>query len=122
MNEYTIIQKLIEKIWRAPLSKEILTKKIDVSLYENLKSKIPDKYIFLEEIFPEEEIETIWDSYKSYLQEDKIFPFIGTLGESVICIGYDEQNYGKIYYFDFDFGCFLLEEKLDVFINKLVDK
>lgn len=122
MNEYTIIQKLIEKIWKAPLSKEILTKKLDVSLYEDLKSKIPDKYIFLEEIFPEEEIETIWDSYKSYLQEDKIFPFIGTLGESVICIGYDEQNYGKIYYFDFDFGYFLLEEKLDGFINKLVDK
>ena len=122
MNEYMIIQKLIEKIWKAPLSQEILTKKVDVSLYKELKIKIPDKYVYLEEIFPEDEIEEIWGNYKSYLQENKIFPFIGTLGESVICIGYDEQNYGKIYYFDFDFGDFLLENNLDGFVKKLVNK
>jgi len=117
-----MIQKLIEKIWKAPLSQEILTKKVDVSLYNELKSKIPDEYVYLEEIFPEDEIQEIWDNYKLYLQEYKIFPFIGTLGESVICIGYDEENFGKIYYFDFDFGCFLLEENLDDFLKKLVTK
>ena len=122
MNEYTIIQKLIKKVWTAPLSQEILTKKVGASLYNELKSKIPDEYVYLEEVFPEDEIEEIWNNYKSYLQEHKVFPFIGTLGESVICIGYDEQNYGKIYYFDFDFGCFLLEENLDNFVKKLVNK
>ena len=117
-----IVQKLIEKTWKAPLSQEILTKKVNVSLYNELKRKIPDEYVYLEEVFPEDEIEEIWDNYKSYLQENKIFPFIGTLGESVICIGYDEQNYGKIYYFDFDFGDFLLENNLDSFVKKLVNK
>ncbi len=122
MNKYMIVQKLIEKTWKAPLSQEILTKKVNVSLYNELKRKIPDEYVYLEEVFPEDEIEEIWDNYKSYLQENKIFPFIGTLGESVICIGYDEQNYGKIYYFDFDFGDFLLENNLDSFVKKLVNK
>jgi hypothetical protein len=122
MNEYTIIQKLIEKVWKAPLCQNVLTKKVDLSLYKEFEKKVPDEYVYLEEVFPEDEIEEIWDNYKSYLQEHKIFPFIGTLGESVICIGYDEQNYGKIYYFDFDFGYFLLEENLDAFVKKLVNK
>ncbi len=122
MNEYSIIQKLIGRIWKIPLSQELLTKKIDVSLYNKLKSKLPDEYVYLEEIFPEDEIEGIWGNYKEYLQEYKIFPFIGTLGEGVICIGFNDQNYGKIYYFDFDFGHFLLEESLDYFVKKIVNK
>lgn len=122
MNEYIIVQNLIGKISDTPLCKELLTKKLDVSLYENLKNKIPDEYLYIEEIFPKDEIESIWNNFKPYLQDIRIFPFIGTLGEGTICIGYDEKNYGKIYYFDFDFGCFFLEDCLDDFINKLVQK
>ena len=122
MNEQTIIKKLIAEVWKALLDQNILNKKVDISLYEKLKREIPDKYVYLEEIFPEDEIEEIWNNYKPYLQEHKIFPFIGTLGETVICIGYDERNYGKIYYFDFDFGCFFLEENLDNFVKKLIKK
>lgn len=117
-----MFNKLIGKIWNTSLSQELLAKKVVVSLYPKLKEMIPDEFIYLEEIFSESEIEEIWENYKQYLNNDKIFPFIGTIGEGTICIGFGDDNYGKIYYFDFDFGCFLLDKDLDDFVHKLVNK
>jgi len=117
MQEYKNIKNLI-----TPLKEELVTKKIDVSLYSSLKQALPDSYLCIEEVFPKDEIEDIWSNFKPYLQEFQIFPIMETLGEGVICIGYDETNKGNIYYFDFDFGCFLLENSLESFISALKDK
>lgn len=115
------IECLIECIWEEPIFSEITSKKIDVSIYANLSQKIPDKFVVIEEVFPKDELEEIWRNYESYLSEFRIFPFLGTLGEAVICVGYGDRNKGKIFYFDFDFGCFELGgDKLEEFLGKLV--
>lgn len=116
------IESLISCIWEEPIFSKITSKKIDVSIYDNLSKKIPDKFIVIEEVFPKDESEDIWSNYEAYLSEHQIFPFLGTLGEAVICIGYGDANKGKIYYFDFDFGYFELEgDGLKEFLEKLIE-
>ncbi|KMT65160.1 hypothetical protein [Catenovulum maritimum] len=120
MNNVSDIEKLIEDIWKEPIFSRITTKKLDTSFYSELSKQIPDKFIVIEEVFLRDELENIWESYQAHLSEYEIFPFLGTLGEAVICIGYGEINRGKVYYFDFDFGCFELEgDRLEDFFSKL---
>lgn len=122
MKDLTAIKHLLEKVWTPPLCTDLLSKKIDVSNYKELSKQIPDQFLLIEEIFPKDELEEIWGDFESYLDEYKIFPFMGTLGETVICIGYGESNKGKIFYFDFDFGCFpLSDDSLDDFMEKLIE-
>jgi hypothetical protein len=63
----------------------------------------------------------MWKNLDPYLGEYQIFPFLGTLGDALICMGYGDLNKGKIFYFDFDFGCFELNgDELQEFLEKLV--
>jgi hypothetical protein len=102
-----------------PIFSEITFKKMDVSIYNNLSQQIPDKFVVIKEIFPKNELEEIWRNYESHLSDLQIFPFLGTLGEAIICVGYGDRNKGKIFYFDF--GGFELEgDKLEEFLGKLI--
>lgn len=122
MKELSVVVSLIKKVWSDPLNSELPAKKIDVSKYKELSRKIPDKYLNIEEVYSKNELGSIWVNFEPYLNKYKIFPFLSTIGETVICIGYGEENIGKIYYFDFDFGCQPIDESLDEFIIKLVEK
>lgn len=116
------IENLIQHIWEEPIFSDVTSKKVVVSLYGTLSKKIPDKFIIIEEVFPKDELEDIWSNYEEYLDEYLIFPFLGTLGEAVICIGYGNDNKGKIFYFDFDFGaCELDGDNLEAFLEKLIE-
>jgi hypothetical protein len=118
-----VIEPFLSDVWREPLITQILSKKIDTSIYSTLREGIPDEFVFIEEVFPKNELGEIWDNYKQYLSEDKIYPFLGTMGDAVICIGYGEENLGKIFYFDFDFGALILDDDdLPSFLEKLVEK
>lgn len=115
------IKNMLTRIWNEPLCSELLSKKIDISCYSELRQQIPDKFLLIREVFPQAELAEIWGNFEEYMQDDEVFPFLGTLGEAVICIGYGEKNKGKIFYFDFDFGCFPLEgDMLEDFLSKLV--
>lgn len=113
-------QDLLAVIEGASFQK-ILHKKINVSLYQELAHRIPDDVILIREIFPHDEIEVIYENYKLYLSQFEIFPYLGTLGDAVICIGFGQANKGNIYYFDFDFGDFYLDKNLEEFCSKLLD-
>ncbi|ASA54565.1 SMI1/KNR4 family protein [Vibrio gazogenes] len=122
MENLSDIKNMLDGIWNEPLHSDLVTKKIDVSIYDELSSSIPDSSVLIKEVFPEDELLEIWNNYKPYLEEYSIFPFLGTLGEAVICIGYGSYNLGKIFYFDFDFGQFCLDnDSLNVFLSKLID-
>lgn len=121
MNKPLNIENLIKRIWEEPVHSEITSQKMNVSIYNKLSQGIPDDFIIIEEVFPKNELEAIWSNYKNYLSEHQIFPFLGTLGEAVICIGYGDSNEGKIFYFDFDFGSFELDgDQLEDFLAKLI--
>jgi hypothetical protein len=121
MKDLSEIKRLIEGVWQEPLCSELLSKKMDVSIYSGLSKHIPDKHIIIEEVFPKDELEDIWSNFETYLSEYQIFPFLGTLGEAVICVGYGDTNKGKLFYFDFDFGSFQLDDDgLEGFLGKLV--
>lgn len=53
--------------------------------------------------------------------ESQIIPIIRSLGNVFICLGVGEYNKRFVYLLDFDFGCFLLDTKLDDFIQKLIN-
>lgn len=121
MKDLSEIEHLIEDVWQEPLHSELLSRKMDVSIYSGLSQQIPDKHVTIEEVFPKSELEDIWSNFEAHLSEYQIFPFLGTLGEAVICVGYGDNNKGKLFYFDFDFGSFQLDnDDLEGFIGKLV--
>lgn len=120
MKDLSHVVAMIDRVWEEPLRGKVPHCYIDVSLYNNLKSEIPDNVVVLEEVFPENELDDIWENFKPYLESHKIFPFIGVLGGAVICIGYGENNSGEIFYFDFDFGKIPLDgDDLNSFLKKL---
>ncbi|MGF1723165.1 SMI1/KNR4 family protein [Photobacterium nomapromontoriensis] len=122
MEKMQDIKSLISDVWCEPLCTEILTKKIDVSIYSKLNENIPDDFLIIEDIFFEDDFENILSSFGEYLSEDNLFPFLGLLGEAIICIGFGCENRGDIFYFDFDFGCIQIgDDDLINFINKLVN-
>ena len=93
---------------------------VDVSLYPHLRSGIPDKYICLEEAFKENEIDEIFERFKPFVTEHQIFPIMAGYGNQTICIGSGKENFGQVYYYDFDFGAFCLGCSLSEFCNSLV--
>ncbi len=92
---------------------------VDVNLYPGLRAGIPDKYIYLESIFNENEIGEISEKLKPYIIGYEVVPVIAGYGNQTICVGFGENNFGKVYYFDFDFGMFNLGCSLTEFCNSL---
>jgi SMI1-KNR4 cell-wall len=54
-----------------------------------------------------------WDLYKGMLV------IIECLGSPVVCIGINEQNFGKIYVLDGDFGATFQSDSFNDFVNQL---
>jgi hypothetical protein len=121
VHKFGEIKELLSDVWNAPTQKKLLSKKLDVANYEELRRGVPDKVIIIKEVFPKDQLEEIWTNYVQYLGDYEIAPFLGTFGETVICIGYGATNRGKIYCYDFDFGCFPLNDDLTEFLSKLID-
>lgn len=97
----------------------LVGKTIDVSQYPLLRLAIPDQTLQIEEIFPVSEVEAILESFAPYIAEYSIKPFGEIYGNTILCLGTSEENRGKVYYFDFDFGCFELAPSLGDFIHRL---
>lgn len=113
------IKNLLSSLWKTCTGSYVIGRKVDVAKYPALSKAIPDKWLEISEVFLENEIDEIWDSFAPYTEEYGVRPILGIYNNTVIGIGYFENNFGKIYYFDFDFGCFELENTLDEFIGKL---
>ncbi len=113
------LKRLIQSLWTNHSMREIGNMMVDVCLYPSLRAGIPDKYIYLENIFNENEIDEISELFKPYVTEYEIIPVIAGYGNQTICIGYGESNFGKVYYFDFDFGIFNLGCSITEFISAL---
>jgi hypothetical protein len=64
-------------------------------------------------------IDIISERFLPYTNEYNVVPFAEIYGNTVICVGSGEDNLGRIYYFDFDFGCIELDSSLSEFISKL---
>lgn len=113
------IERILLKAWGC--RSELLSSYIDVSRYERLNNLIPDEVITIEDVFSLDDIKGFY--LEPYFTELEIIPFIGTLCDPVICIGYGEGNVGKIFYFDFDFGCIPFgDDDLDTFMMYLRSK
>lgn len=110
------IESLLSNAWL--YNAKLLSSYIDLSLYEKLRQEIPDPTITIEHVFLLEEIKAF--NLEPYFTELEIVPFIGTLSDTVICIGYGNSNKDRIFYFDFDFGCIPFgSDNLNQFINNL---
>jgi len=85
-----------------------------------LGTSIPDSALQVSEVFEESEWEEISRNVNIILREHNVLPLMHTLGDNLICIGEGRANFGKIYYYDFDFGIFELEDSLKSFLDKRV--
>lgn len=112
----TELKRLIQNLWTNNFIENIGNMMVDVSLYPSLRSEIPDKYIYLEALF---EIDESSEAFEPYIAEYEIAPIIAGYGNQIICVGYGENNFGKVYYFDFDFGAFNLGCSLNEFSSAL---
>jgi len=94
-------------------------KSIKVSRYPEMAEGIPDDILEIHEVFPEDELEVIAERFQPYLGEYGVVPFLCTLGDNVAAIGVEPTNWGRIYYYDSDFGIFELDSSLEEFLAGL---
>lgn len=121
MSDAFDVYNLLDSIWDEPLLSGVTFKKIDISKYPDVSREIPDRFVLIKRVFSKSELVDMWGNLESCLGGYQIFPFLGTLGDAIICIGYGCLNKGRIFYFDFDFGCFELNgDELQEFLGKLV--
>lgn len=99
----------------------VVGKHIDVSLYSNLSASFPDRKLAITEVIPEEEKQEILGRYIPHLEGINAEPLAVTLGDEMLFVGSGDNNMGKIYYIDIEFGVFPLDKTLQVFIEKLVN-
>ncbi|MGI9917866.1 MULTISPECIES: SMI1/KNR4 family protein [Vibrio harveyi group] len=117
MNLSSKAERSLRKVWLSPSS--VLDKEIEVSLYENLSKEIPDDTLQITEIIEEKNLKEVYGAFVPYMDDPEIVPFLVNYGNVVTCIGFGEHNDGFIYCYDPDFGCFLLDKDLDMFLSKL---
>lgn len=117
MNE---IRSMLGEIWVDNNEDLILSKVINVTSYKQLNESIPDDELLIEEVIQFDDLCDVWASYSVYIDKLEIMPFLISYGNVVICIGFGSHNKGKIFYFDFDFGCIPFDDDdLNMFLNNL---
>lgn len=120
INNFKCVRQRLAPLWSSEEKSPISGRWIKVDDFVGL-SVLPDRWIKLLEVFPEEEIGIIFDRYSGLLGDIGLVPFAGTDGEVVICIGSEGDSFGEIYLYDPDFGLFSMSGDLDVFLSKLHD-
>lgn len=113
------IAALLGCVLKEPSRNELLKKHIDVSRYPVLSEEILDDVLEIDEVFLETELDEISDRFKEYLADYSVLPFLGIVGGNVVCVGISSTNSGRVFYYDFDFGIFELDESIDDFVNAL---
>lgn len=98
---------------------ELLPHNCIVELWEYDKKNInTNKSIEIEKFFSLSELESILQYCDEYFKEELI-PIANILGDMSICISYENNYQGFIYYHDFDFGKIFLAEDINAFIDSL---
>ena len=119
-NKVLCIRQMLAPLWSAGSVSLISGRWIRLDDFMGL-SVLPDRWIKLLELFPEEELDVICDRYSALLGDVGLVPFVGADGEVVICVGSEGDAFGGIYLFDPDFGLFSMSTGLDGFLSKLHD-
>ena len=117
MEKLNLVKEILETI-----TLNLTEYKLDTDFLGELKKELPDTALLITEVFPKDELEEIYKSFSPYLEDNKILPFASTLGDSNFCIGFSKENFGKIYYQDFDFGLFKVTDSMESFIKALRKK
>jgi hypothetical protein len=114
---------ILENVWKIDKVESFVSKRFLTSSHSELASAIPDEEIEIEEVFGKDEIGAIWSNYKPYLLEHNVIPFMCALGgNNVFCIGASDENLGNVYYYDFDFGIFMVNDNIMSFLSSLKEK
>ena len=101
------------------LNAAFLGKYIDVSLYPELYSAIPDDRIVIVELIDDSELNYVLSRYLPFLGGVDVVPAAVTLGDEMIFIGSGSNNDGYVYYVDIEFGIFKLHNSVDEFLNAI---
>jgi hypothetical protein len=90
-------------------------KSFKTRIFSPLEKAIPDSTLEITEVFTSDELEQVWKNFDSHTSELGIAPIAEFYGNMVLCLGHERNNFGKVYYFDFDFGCIGLCDSLSEF-------
>lgn len=113
MDTFNLAKKILETI-----SLDLTEYKLNLEFLE----KIPDSTVLITEVFPNDELKQIYKNFIPYLEGKKILPFASTLGNSNFCIGFEKENFEKIYYQDLDFGIYKVADSMEDFLKALRKK
>lgn len=94
-------------------------KSILLDNYSELKVELPEETLEINEVFNFESLISIFENFQPYFEGESIFPIFDLVGENLICLGYSEENFAEVYYFDIEFGVFKLNTSWTEFIKNL---
>lgn len=122
-----IIDKINNYIDKLRSYDDLFSKEVDLSKYPEVEESTCGGELQISEELFDTDLDEIYLRFKPYFDDinisnqPHIVPVLQSYGNTYICLGFNEENLGFVYYFDFDFGCFLLDKSLDSFLSKLVD-
>ena len=121
-----ILEKIKEYVNKLRSYDDLFSKEVDLSKYPEVENSTCGGEVQILEGLFDNDLDEIYLTFKPYFDneeisdESNIVPILQSYGNTYICLGFDKENLGFVYYFDFDFGCFLLDKSLDSFLSKLV--
>jgi len=96
--------------------------KLNLEDFHPLTRETPEETLLITEVFPESDLEEIYERFTPYLEGHEILPFAHTLGDCALCIGFSQENLGAIYYQDLDFGIYKISDSMVHFLAMLRKK
>lgn len=101
------------------ITERAIGKYIDITQYKDMSESIPDRKLEIVEIIPPNEVGVIRERYEPYLEGIDANPIATTLGDEMIFIGDGEENKGRVYYVDLEFGVFKLHNSISEFLSAI---
>ena len=119
MSNINFIKNFLEDLHK----NEIVKKIINLSKnYPSVKQEISMAFIEIEKVIPiegEKGIEQVINWTLEDLEDHGIVPIAGVSSGNLLCLGVNEENKNQIFYFDYDFGMFKLDNQIKELIDKL---
>ena len=121
MSDINFIKNFLEDLHKSEIIKRIINLSKN---YSSVKEEVSMAFIEIEKVIPiegEKGIEEVINWTSEDLEDYGVVPIAGVSSGNLLCLGINEENKNQIFYFDYDFGIYKLDNQIKDLINKLED-
>ena len=119
MSNINFIKNFLEDLHKNDIVKRIVNLSKN---YPSIKEEVSMAFIEIEKVIPvegEKGIEKVIDWTLEDLEEHGVVPIAGVSSGNLLCLGVQQENKDQIFYFDYDFGMFKLDNQIKDLIDEL---